>query len=69
MNILQCLIVDERAEVMPEYALLLALIAIVTVVSITALRTSIIGTFDSSSSSMDQDMPINRVLLDEHRVS
>ena len=69
MNILQYLLVDERAEVMPEYALLLALIAIVTVVSITALRTSIIGTFDSSSSSMDQDMPINRVLLDEHRVS
>ena len=64
MNTLGNLLVDESAEVMPEYALLLALIAVATVISITALRNSIIGTFDSSSSSMPADGPANSVLSD-----
>lgn len=64
MNTLRHLIADERAEAMPEYALLLALIAIVTVISITALRNSIIGTFDTSSTAIESDLPSGTILSD-----
>lgn len=53
MNTLQYLMIDESAEILPEYALLLALLAVLTVISITALRTSIIGTVDPAPATVE----------------
>ena len=57
MTILRHLLADEQASAMNEYALMLALIAVATLISITALRDSIIGTFDSTSGAVADDVP------------
>lgn len=57
MKIFKELLADERATAVDEYALMLALIAVVTIISITALRDSIIGTFDATSSASASAAP------------
>ncbi len=56
MKIFRQLLADEQASSMNEYALILALIAIATVISITALRETIVGTFSTSSTSMGSSL-------------
>jgi Flp pilus assembly pilin Flp len=49
MKILRQLLADEQATALNEYALLLALIAIATIISITALRDSVVGSVGATS--------------------
>ncbi len=56
MKIFRQLLADEQASSMNEYALILALIAIATVISITALRETIVGTFATSSAGMGSSL-------------
>jgi Flp pilus assembly pilin Flp len=57
MSLARTLISDERAATMPEYALLVALIAVTAIAAITFLSDSIVGTFGWAGDALDEQVP------------
>lgn len=57
MSIARALFSDERAASMPEYALLIALIAVTAIATITLLGDRIIGVFDWTGEALDMQVP------------
>jgi Flp pilus assembly pilin Flp len=56
MSIVRSLISDDSAAAMPEYALLIALIAVTAIAAITILSDSIVGVFDSAGDTLDEQL-------------
>jgi Flp pilus assembly pilin Flp len=56
MSTIQSLIADEQAAAMPEYALLIALIAVTAIAALTALGGSVVDLFDSTGTTLDEEV-------------